>query len=1392
MPKGFDWRRFWCPRDRFFDLSDRGFLADPDGRLGKYSNPDLVTFERLAELPCAVLLGEPGIGKSWTLQQESAKLQNSLPPGAKLLSLDLRSYSTDTRLMAALFESELFASWRKGDWLLHVFLDSLDECLLRIDNVATLLADELPKQPVERLRFRIACRTAPWPAVLENALVDLFGECNPYELVPLRRIDVQRAAEQSGIGDPNAFLERIDELDVSSLAIKPVTLKFLISTYAKDGDLPKDHLDLYEKGCRILAEEPSESRQGAARRGRLNSDERLAVASRIAAVTQLCKRFAVYTGREADGVPPEDVLITDLSGGVEHAADEMKVTAEALWEVLDTGLFSSRGANRFGWAHLTYAEFLAARYCNRRKMPIEQIRPLIFHPSDQGRRLIPQLHEVAAWMSAMDPEILEAVATSDPEALLGAAAASMSDDQRRLVVGSLLQQATEGRTLHLRWDLFWLYRKLNHPRLPDQLRPCLRDPKEPISARHVAISVARACQVEEVGPELADLALDLSADAGLRNSAAGAAAALASREVRTRLRPLALGEAGEDPDDELKGSGLRAIWPESITASELFSLLTPPKEQGLSGTYSRFLYDDAIQKLAARDLPVALEWLAKQGDRRNLIGPIDRVMDRIVEFAWENLNEPGVASGLATAIVSRLRLYDSILSNDDDREFATKVQQDQERRRTLLTALFPQLSVNGVTALTMSRVPLVAFADVEWLIDRALSGEANETALIEAKVVRFATHSESGQKVLAKLWHACQTNETLNEECGGWFAPIELDSELARSLREELRQRNEWKTPKLVTPSPSERIESDLQRIEAGNVAYGPQLIIDLTLEPTSSRYEFDTTADLTNTPGWKAADSPTRKRILDAAVRYLRDGDPQNDQWFRTRTIPFPAIAGFRALALLMITEDTRLESLSLDTLAKWVPIMLRSHPGAKDELQLQSRLLQRAHQMVSAELVKRILELIDAEDERDGHIFVANEVDICWDETLGAALLEKSRSSALKPQILGSILEILLKHEFPRAREFAETLIETKASGSELEQRQAVTAAQLLLRCTPDASWAKVWPLIRDGKPIGRSIIESASYGQAGIPNFVSKLNEAELGELYLWMVETYPYTERKRGFGFIGPSDSAVMVRDGILGHLKSRGTFAAANAIRSVMAKLPQYSWMRLYVDEAEALARANTWRPVSITEFLALAQDQDKRFVDSGSQLIETVLESLGRLHVTLHGELPAVRDLWNTPSGEFSPKDEQEVADYVARHLRQDLAGRGIIINREVQIRRGIGNRTGQLTDIHIDTVMPNERDRDSERIYAIVEVKGNWNAELLTAMQSQLRDRYLKENGSWNGLYLIAWFACPKWCVDDPRKKQCSSLPLSDARAFFSKQATELSKDGTCIRSYVLDASLS
>jgi hypothetical protein len=266
---------------------------------------------------------------------------------------------------------------------------------------------------------------------------------------------------------------------------------------------------------------------------------------------------------------------------------------------------------------------------------------------------------------------------------------------------------------------------------------------------------------------------------------------------------------------------------------------------------------------------------------------------------------------------------------------------------------------------------------------------------------------------------------------------------------------------------------------------------------------------------------------------------------------------------------------------------------------------------------------------------------------------------------------------------------------------------------------------------------------------------------------------------------------MLRDQLLQTLKGRGTFAACEAIRDVMNSLPQYPWLAFHLEEAEELARAATWQPVSPEQFLVLASNTSKRLLDSAEQLLDLILESLNRLVKKLHGELPAIRDLWNIDKDRYWPKDENDFSDYLTRHLDEDIQTRGVVVNREVQIRRGTGDRTGQFTDIHVDAIVPGAKVGSYARVYAIVEAKGNWHKELFSAMEAQLRDRYLKDNRCQSGIYLVGWFSCAKWDDKDSRKTQCPSMSMNDARSRLEQQANELSTGAYDVRTYVLDCGL-
>lgn len=231
----YNWKRFWCPRSGRLNLGDRGgYLADPEAKYGYIGNPDVVRFEAIDDVPCLILLGEPGIGKSHALlAAHNNVVRTTANQGNQTLLLDLRSYGDENRLIRNLFE--------------------------------------------------------------------------------------HAEAGKEGL-TPNEFLTAVNQRDMIPLAIKPITFKLLFNRYKRhNGQCPSHQKlwELYLEGFKELCEEPKDKkRPPQGKIANLNVQQRIMVAARIAAVTVLGNRFAVWTGPESDR-PDEDVSIQNLLYGHE-------------------------------------------------------------------------------------------------------------------------------------------------------------------------------------------------------------------------------------------------------------------------------------------------------------------------------------------------------------------------------------------------------------------------------------------------------------------------------------------------------------------------------------------------------------------------------------------------------------------------------------------------------------------------------------------------------------------------------------------------------------------------------------------------------------------------------------------------------------------------------------------------------------------------------------------------------------------------------------------------------------------------------------------------------------------------------------------------------------------
>lgn len=1399
----YQWKRFWCPRTSSINLSDGGYLYNPDSEWGHIYNPDVVPFESITETPCLALLGEPGIGKSYAMQTErdviNAKTQER---GKRTLWLDLRSYGSDGRLVRDLFKSPMFVSWTKGEYPLQVFLDSFDECLLRIDNLAALLADEFRKYPVKRLHLRIACRTAEWPNGLEMELRQLWHDAfEVYELTPLRRVDVIEAANSNDL-DSRAFLEEIDRMEAVPLAIKPVTLSFLINTYRQNGRFPRSQVELYSEGCRLLCEETSPSRRDAGLTGNLTAKQRMAVAARIAAVTVFGNRYAVWTGLDWGEVPDEDTMAQELCGGTESVnGEQFKVNEAGIKETLTTGLFSSRGRNRIGWSHQTYAEFLAARYLVQSRMTLDQIMCLILHPEDPHRKLVPQLRETAAWLASMVTDVFTKIMSTDPEVLLRSDVAATEVRVRESLAESLLRLFDEDRLLDCSRDIRRRFRKLAHKDLAEQLRPYICDDSKGVVVRQVAIEIAEACKLQTLQDELKDIALDPRRALPVRVDAAFAVSGLGDEETRAKLKPLATGEARDDPRDELKGCALQATWRGCMTAEELFAALTPPKDQRLIGVYHLFLTQHLIKHLLPVDLPTALGWVQKVGCKHHLPYPFKKLVDAIMQKAWEHLATPGVEEAFATACLLLLKHHDAISIESEQARLKTRslFSTDDLKRRQVLERVVHMLSDPEKESVWIAfpQTPLVLSKDVFWMIERLQTSTSEQVQQGWATLIHRVFHWGDAEQIEAILV-AVQSDPILAKEFAWLIQPIELYSEKAKEMKARYLKEQKWKNREKdrppLEPPPAERIVTLLNECESGNSEAWWRLNMEMTLEPNSTHYRDELKSDLTVLPGWKAADLATMARIVEAAKRYLVEQDPQTQKWLGTDTFHRPAFAGFRALRLLLKETPAFVTTIPSEVWKTWAPLIL-AYPtsGSSGGQESQQHLVRWAYQQAPIEMIDALMVIIDKENKELSGIYITRLTEGCWDDRLAKAILIKAKDDKLKPECMGSLVADLLDHKVQEARIFAGSLVPCPPPSGGAKRATAIVAARVLINHAEDAGWSVVWPAIQQDAEFGREVISAAAHGPEGRAVHIGKkLTEDELADLYIWVSRQFPHAEDREHSGWIEPRESVAQWRESVLRQLQHRGTHKACEAIRRIASELPELEWLKWMLLEAQNITRRRTWIPPIPSDILKMGVDQQARLVQSGDQLLDVLTESLKRLGAKLQGETPAAIDLWNEISkGVYRPKDENRFSDYLKRHLDNDQRKRGVIVNREVEIRRGEGPGQGERTDVHVDAALRGRNGEVCDTVTAIIEVKGSWNRDLHNAMKTQLVDRYLRDNRCQYGLYLIGWFNCDQWDNSDYRKKQAPRLGISEAQGQFDSQAAELSKEGARIKAFVMNTAL-
>jgi hypothetical protein len=186
-----------------------------------------------------------------------------------------------------------------------------------------------------------------------------------------------------------------------------------------------------------------------------------------------------------------------------------------------------------------------------------------------------------------------------------------------------------------------------------------------------------------------------------------------------------------------------------------------------------------------------------------------------------------------------------------------------------------------------------------------------------------------------------------------------------------------------------------------------------------------------------------------------------------------------------------------------------------------------------------------------------------------------------------------------------------------------------------------------------------------------------------------------------------------------------------------------------------------------------------------ADLQRIAVRALGRVQRSLKAaQPPASHELWNTrPTN--TPKDEGELSNWLGRRLEGEL-GAGIAVTRESLLVGG-GKGRGKSGDLFL-TASPTQGD---QRLRLLIEVKGSWEANVRSRMNTQLDGEYMKETGISHAIYLVFWFDRSDWDPDDYRYARSTFATAEAAQDFFDDQAGQLSGEGRKIKAVVLDGSL-
>ncbi len=713
------------------------------------------------------------------------------------------------------------------------------------------------------------------------------------------------------------------------------------------------------------------------------------------------------------------------------------------------------------------------------------------------------------------------------------------------------------------------------------------------------------------------------------------------------------------------------------------------------------------------------------------------------------------------------------------------------------------------------RSTLLDSNDFEWAVITATSLAASDDPIAEgfAELVRFLFDPTD----IAAIEVAESTRATpIWEHLRHWFDAIPVDSQLANDLRDQQRWTVEAGN---VTPEMSEaaafnqdELQTHFARMVDGDAERFWRVAWHLQFDPETGRGPRRFNDELLSFPSVKTLGPTGPQDLAAAAVEFLTLEHDHADEWLGTKSYDKRAWAGY--LALVLLDSRGELGSLPVERFTYWTGAILWfwSVPSETSEAERKTRLLACTSEAASARLADLLPRYVRGQIRNGSSASEVGAFDpatIRSIEPTWQQLVDELREALVEPPTAkeqqGAGVDVLAPTQLntDEARAWARFTFEQmlaglcKANADAAETRAkdwsadtregaalvAATAIAIVVRERPEA-WTALQQSVLENDELGVAVANALAEDHSG--PLMTSLDATGIADLYRWLSRIFPPEEDppdRLGASWVSAPEQTRRWRDRALTTLADQSSDEAVLALAALHSEFPSRTSVLANLVRARIAVFSTAWVAPSPAEVFTLLDDSTRRLVRSELELRDVLLETLRAFEadLTRNGQLLwerlAADDSKNRP---WEPKPEAALSAFLALYLRLRLQDRGVVVNREVLVKQTDPYGAGDRTDILVETFTRTNSSVHSAAHRVVIEVKGAWNRDLLSAQRDQLALRYLPEADSGVGIYLVGWYPLDLWDPADYRRQRVPVKNADELMVALVAQADELCRTVT------------